>query len=50
LERGCFYHPGDLGWEQYRSEYARRTVDGTLLVGHAAEAAGPAEAAGGGSE
>ena len=39
LQRGCFYHPGELGWEQYRNEYARRTEGGVLLVGHAAEAA-----------
>lgn len=38
LERGCFYVPGDIGWEQYRSEYARRTVAGELLLGHAADA------------
>ena len=37
LSRGCFYHPGELGWEQYRNEYARRTEQGVLLVGHAAE-------------
>ena len=35
----AFYHPGELGWEQYRNEYARRTEGGVLLVGHAAEAA-----------
>ena len=39
LERGCFYRPGDLGWEQYRSEYARRTIDGELLLGAAGDAA-----------
>lgn len=38
LEHGCFYTPGNLGWEQYRSEYARRTVDGALVLGHAADA------------
>jgi putative ATPase len=40
LERGCFYTPGDLGWEQYRTEYARRTVNGTLVLGAAADAPG----------
>ena len=39
LSRGCFYAPGDLGWEQYRCEYARRSVDGRLILGHAADAA-----------
>ncbi len=38
LERGCFYRPGELGWEQYRSEYSRRTVRGELVVGPAADA------------
>ncbi len=38
LERGCFYRPGELGWEQYRNEYARRTVKGELVVGAAADA------------
>lgn len=38
LERGCFYRPGELGWEQYRSEYARRTDQGALVIGPAAEA------------
>lgn len=38
LERGCFYAPGSIGWEQYRSEYARRTVGGEMLLGHAADA------------
>lgn len=38
LERGCFYQPGQIGWEQYRSEYARRTVGGELVIGAAAEA------------
>ena len=33
LERGCFYEPGQIGWEQYRWEYARRSVDGQLLLG-----------------
>ncbi len=33
LERGCFYEPGQIGWEQYRWEYARRSVDGKLLLG-----------------
>lgn len=41
LERGCFYHPGELGWEQYRNEYARRTVNGSILLGHAAEGSDP---------
>lgn len=38
LNRGCFYQPGTIGWEQYRSEYARRTVGGEMLLGHAADA------------
>ena len=24
LERGCFYHPSERGWEQYRTEYTKR--------------------------
>ncbi len=39
LHRGCFYRPGELGWEQYRNEYSRRTENGALLIGHAAESA-----------
>ena len=38
LERGCFFTPGELGWEQYRSEYARRTDQGVVVIGPAAEA------------
>lgn len=38
LERGCFYRPGSIGWEQYRCEYARRTVGGELVIGAAADA------------
>ena len=44
LERGCFYAPGDAGWERYRCEYSKRTVEGELLLGHAAEAAASEEA------
>ena len=33
LSRGCFYQPGEIGWEQYRWEYARRSVDGQLVLG-----------------
>lgn len=40
LERGCFFQAGEAGWEQYRCEYARRTVAGDLLVGPAADAQG----------
>lgn len=39
LERGCFYEPGQIGWEQYRWEYARRSVDGQLLLGRDASGA-----------
>ena len=40
LERGCFYRPGNVGWEQYRAEYARRTVFGEVILGAAADADG----------
>ncbi len=30
LEKGCFYHPGERGWEAYRSEAASRDRDGSL--------------------
>ncbi|MBR2834586.1 MAG: replication-associated recombination protein A [Coriobacteriales bacterium] len=38
LEPGCFYTPSDRGWEMYRSEYAKRTENGILRFGNAADA------------
>ena len=28
LERGCFYHPGERGWESYRADASRRDREG----------------------
>ena len=46
LERGCFYRPGERGWEQYRAQYASRTIDGNLVLGAAADASAVQEVAG----